>query len=207
MGESRVDLLGGVDVAVRHPTAKRLGRHVDELDLVRSANDAVGDGLSLCDAGDPFHDVVERLEMLDVHGRDHVDPGRHQLLDVLPPLLVAAAGDVGVRELVDEHDLGHAREHRVDIHLVEDGFAVGHLLARDDLEVADRGFGDGSPVGLDEPHDHVGAALAAAAPLVEHRHCLADARGSAYVDPQLAARHAERSAVTPGPEPRSARGR
>ena len=34
VGQRRVDLLRRVDVAVRHPAAQRLGRHVDELDLV-----------------------------------------------------------------------------------------------------------------------------------------------------------------------------
>ena len=37
-----VDLLGGVDVAVRHPAPQRLGRHVDELDLVGRADHRVG---------------------------------------------------------------------------------------------------------------------------------------------------------------------
>ena len=46
-------------------------------------------------------------------------------------------GHVGVRELVDERDLGRAGEHRVDVHLLERWPAVLDLLARDDLEVAD----------------------------------------------------------------------
>jgi hypothetical protein len=47
VGERRVDLVGGVDVAVRHAAAQRLGGHVDELDLVGGAHDLVGDGLAL----------------------------------------------------------------------------------------------------------------------------------------------------------------
>ncbi len=53
-------------------------------------------------------DVVERLEVLDVERRDHVDAGVEQLLDVLPALLVARSGRVGVGVLVDEHDCGPA---------------------------------------------------------------------------------------------------
>jgi hypothetical protein len=49
-------------------------------------------------------DVVERLDVLDVDGGDDVDAGVQQLFDVLPPLLVAGAGCVGVGELVDERD-------------------------------------------------------------------------------------------------------
>ena len=119
VAERGVDLLGGVDVAVRHAAAQRLGRHVDELDLVGRPHDVVGDRLALADAGDALDDVVDRLEVLDVDRRDHVDAGVEQLLDVLPALLVAAAGHVGVRQLVDERDLGPAGEHGVDVHLLE----------------------------------------------------------------------------------------
>ena len=62
----------------------------------------VGDRLPLLDAADPLHHVVERLQVLDVDRGDHVDAGVEQLVDVLPALLVPAAGDVGVRELVDQ---------------------------------------------------------------------------------------------------------
>ena len=75
--------------AIRRRSASR--RHVDELDLVGRAHDRVGDRLLLLDAGDLLDDVVHRLEVLDVHGGDHVDPGVEELLDVLPALLVARA--------------------------------------------------------------------------------------------------------------------
>ena len=45
--ERGVDLLGRVDVAVRHAPAQRLRRHVDELDLIGLAHDLVGDRLAL----------------------------------------------------------------------------------------------------------------------------------------------------------------
>ena len=102
VAERGVDLLGAVDVAVRHAPAQRLGRHVDELDLVGRPDDCVGHRLALLDAGDPLDDVVQRLEVLDVDRGDDVDAGVEQLVDVLPALLVAGAGHVGVRELVDE---------------------------------------------------------------------------------------------------------
>ena len=114
-----VDLLGGVDVAVREPAPQRLGGDVDQLDLFGAADDLVGHGLLLPHAGDPLDDVVERLQVLDVHGGDHVDARVEQLLDVLPALRVPRAGRVGVGELVDERDLGLAGEHRVEVHLVE----------------------------------------------------------------------------------------
>ena len=74
--ERRVDPLGRVDVPVRHPAPDRLGRHVDELDLVGPPHDGVGDRLLLLDAGDLLDDVVDRLEVLDVERRDHGDARR-----------------------------------------------------------------------------------------------------------------------------------
>ena len=44
--ERGVDLVGLVDVAVRHPPAQRLGGHVDQLDLVGGADHLVRDGLA-----------------------------------------------------------------------------------------------------------------------------------------------------------------
>ena len=103
--QRRVDLVGRVDVAVRHPPAQRLRGHVDQLDLLGRAHHGVGHGLALRHAGDLLDDVVERLEVLDVDGADDVDAGLEQLLDVLPALRVLRAGHVGVRELVDQRDL------------------------------------------------------------------------------------------------------
>ena len=92
VAECGVDLLGGVHVAVRQPSAKRLGSHVDQLDLVGAADDRVGDPLLLGDTGDLLDHVVERLEVLDVDGRDDVDARVEQVLDVLPAFLVLEPG-------------------------------------------------------------------------------------------------------------------
>ena len=66
VGERRVDLLGGVDVAVRHPAAQPLGRHVHQLDLMGPADDLIGHRLVLRHPGDLLDDVVEGFEVLDV---------------------------------------------------------------------------------------------------------------------------------------------
>ena len=60
------------------------------------------------------------------------------------------ARDVGVRELVDEGDLGPAGEDRVDVHLLERRAAVVDAAARDDLEVAELLGGLRAAVGLDD---------------------------------------------------------
>ena len=153
----------------RHPYAGELvftafsGSHQDAIKKGLAAQheaQAHWDGLALLDAGDLLDHVVHRLEVLHVHRRDDVDPGGEDLLDVLPALLVARTGHVGVRELVDQRDLRRARDDRVDVHLLELRAAVRHRAPRDDLEAADLRLGVRSTVGLDEPDHDVGAATA-----------------------------------------------
>ncbi len=184
VAESRVDLVGAIDVAVGQPPPQRFGRHVDELDLIGCPYGVVRHGLPLADPGDPFDDVVERLEVLDVDGRDDVDAGGEDLLDVLPPLVVARARDVGVSELVDQHEIGPAAQDGVDIHLGDRRAAMLHGATGHDLEIADL-LGRTSPsVRLDEADDDVGPALSAPMRFVEHGERLADARRGAEVDAQ-----------------------
>ena len=102
-----------------HAPSQRLGAHVDELDLVRLAHEAIRDGLALAHAGDPLDDVVQRLEVLHVHRRDDIDAGGEQRLHVLPPLLVAHSRRVAVGQFVDQCHGRAPLEHRVEVHLLE----------------------------------------------------------------------------------------
>jgi hypothetical protein len=68
--------------------------------------------------------------MLDVERGEDVDAGVEDLGHVLIALDVAAAGHVGVGELVDHGEAWPALQDAVDIHLVEDAVAIDDLLAR-----------------------------------------------------------------------------
>ena len=120
MGQGVGHLLRRVDVAVDHAPAQRLGRGVDQLQLVGSAHDPVGHPLADPGAGHALDRIGDALEVLHVHRGDDRDPGVDELHDVLPPLLVAPRpGDVRVGELVDERQLGSPGQHGVDVHLLE----------------------------------------------------------------------------------------
>ena len=134
-------------------------------------------------------DVVEGLEVLDVDGGDHVDPGGQEGVDVLPALGVAGAGDVGVGQFVDEGDVGVAGQDGVQVHLLEAGAPVVEDLAGDDLEVGQLGGGVGPAVGLHEPDHDVGVTITAPASLVQHGVRLAHPRGRPQVDPQRTPSH------------------
>lgn len=189
VAERGVDLVGAVDIAVRHPAAQRLGCHVDKLDLLGGADDLVRHRLPLGGAGDLRDDVVHRLQVLHVDRGQHVDARVEQFLDVLPALVVPRAGHVRVCQLVDHSDLRPAGQHRVQVHLGELGAPVGHRAAGHLLQFADHGGGLLPAVGLHEADHHVGAARGSPLGLLQHGVRLADARGGSEVDAQFSAWH------------------
>ncbi|CAM5241357.1 hypothetical protein SAURM35S_04792 [Streptomyces aurantiogriseus] len=184
-----VDLVGLVDVAVRHAAAQGLWRHVDQLDLVGAAHHFVGDGLLLPYAGDRLHDVAEGLQVLDVHRGDDVDAGGEEFLDVLPALGVARARDVRVGQFVDQGDLGAAGQDGVEVHLGEGAAPVVEVSAGYLFEAVQHHLGARPVVVLHEGHHTVRAALDAPVRLGQHRVGLADARCRTEVDAELAACH------------------
>ena len=115
---------GGIDLALAQALDQRLGREVDEHDLVGRGEHAVGEGLAHAHAGQLGDAVVQALEVLDVDGREHVDAGVEHVLDVLVALGVLDARRVRVRELVDQAQLGRALEDGGQVHLLEDAAAV-----------------------------------------------------------------------------------
>ena len=100
--ERPLGLLGNVDLAFLQALDQVVGRQVDELDGIGAVEDGVGHRLAHAHARDLRHDVVQALDVLDIDGRIDVDAGIEQLLDILVALGMPAAGDVGMRELVDQ---------------------------------------------------------------------------------------------------------
>ena len=108
--ERGVDALGRVHPALAQPAQQRLGRDVDEHDLVGLLQRLVGQRLAHTHAAVLGRAVVERLQVLDVERREDVDAGLEHVLDVLVALAVLDPGRVGVRELVDQAQLRRAGE-------------------------------------------------------------------------------------------------
>ncbi len=109
--ERGLDVLAGVDLAGAQACHQGLGREVDQHHLVGGAEHRVGHRLAHPHPGQLGDPVVERLEVLDVDGREDVDPGRQHVGDVLVALLVLEPGRVAVGELVDQRQLRAAGEH------------------------------------------------------------------------------------------------
>ena len=107
--QRRLDARRRVDLAGAQPVEQRLGREVDQHDLVGALKHVSGTVSRTRTPLSSATQVVERLEVLDVERREHVDAGGEHVLDVLVALGVLEPGGVGVRELVDQADLGRAR--------------------------------------------------------------------------------------------------
>ncbi|HVV82621.1 MAG TPA: hypothetical protein VHE35_06055 [Kofleriaceae bacterium] len=181
-------LLAEVDLALGEPLEQRLGGEVDERELVGAGEQVVGHRLAHLDAGDLLDDVAEALDVLDVERRVDVDAGVEQIDDVLPPLEVAAAGRVGVGQLVDEDQRRLAGERRLEVELVELDAAVGERAARQHLEPLEQGLRLAAAVGLDDADHDVDAVGLQPPRGLEHRVRLADPGRRAEEDLEVRAR-------------------
>ena len=105
MADRALGLLRHIDLAFVQALDQVLGRQIDNLDVVRLVENAVGHRLAHPDPGDLGDYVVEAFDMLDVKRREDIDAGCDQLLDVEITLGVAATRGVGVGEFVDMNKL------------------------------------------------------------------------------------------------------
>ena len=184
--ERALGLLGDVDLAFLQTLDQIVRRQIDQLDRIGAVEDPVGNGLAHAHAGDLRNDVVQALDVLNVDGGIDVDAAVEQLLDIQVALGMPAAGRIGVRELVDQHDLRLARDDGVEIHLLEPLAPVLDAPARNDLEPVQQRFGFLAAVRLHDADDDVVAVLAPGAGRLQHGVGLADAGRGADEDPQLA---------------------
>ena len=166
------------------PLPEVLGRQIDVDDLVGLGQDGIRQPFPDLDAHGALDDVVEALEMLDVHGRDDVDPRGEDVLNVLVSLRVPAAGDVGVGQLVDERDLRLAGEDGVHVHLFHGDAAIFLPAPGDDFQPAGE-LGDLRPaVRFEQADDDVDASALQPVTFLEHLVGLADAGAIAEIDLQ-----------------------
>ena len=167
--------VGDIDLAFVQALDEFVGREIDQNDVGGLLQDEVGDSLAHGDAGDARHDVGEALEMLDVERRPDADARVEQLLHVLPALRMPAVRSVGVGELVDDDQLGLARQRRVQIKFLEGAAVVFDPASRQNFEPFDERARFGAAMRLDEPDDDIDALTLEAPRVLQHGVGLADA--------------------------------
>ena len=104
--ERLLHLLGNVNLSLANALLKFYRRDVDELDVVCTFEKRIGHRFRNPDTRDLGDYVVETLDVLNGDRRVDVDARVEDLLDVLPPLSVDGALDVGMRQFVDKDQRG-----------------------------------------------------------------------------------------------------
>ena len=95
-----------VYVAALHAVLERFGGEVHHHGFLRQLKKPIGNSLADDHAGKGVDGGRHAFDVLDVHGGDHVDVRFENFQHVFVALAIFAAGDVGVRKLVNQ---GHLR--------------------------------------------------------------------------------------------------
>ena len=176
MLERALGLLGNVDFALFQPLDQIVGRQVDQFDGIGAIEHGIRHRLAHAHVRDLRHHVIEALDVLDIDRGVDVDAVTHQLFDVEIALRVTAAFDVGVSELIDQHDLRSAGDDGIEVHFLEPLALIFDAPARNDFEAFQQRFGIPAAVGLHDADDDIVAVFPAGTGLVQHLVGLADAR-------------------------------
>ena len=183
---ARSACFGNVDLAFLEALDQIVGRQIDQFDGIGAVEHGIRHGFAHAHVGDLRDHVVEALDVLDIDGGIDVDAAAHQFFDVEVALGMAAAFDVGMRELVDQHDLRPPRDDGVEVHLGERLAFIFDVPARNDLKPVQQRFGFAAAVGFDDADDDVVAVFFAGVRLLQHFVGLADAGRGADEDSKLA---------------------
>ena len=119
MLERALGLFGHVNLALFQPLNEIVGRQIDQLDGVGAIEHRVRNRFAHAYMGDLRDDVVEAFDVLNIDRGIDVDAVAHQLFDVEIALRMAAALRVGVRKLVDQHELRSPGDDGVEVHFLE----------------------------------------------------------------------------------------
>ncbi len=114
--------------------------------------------------------------MLDIQRRIDVDSGRQQILDVLIAFDVAAAGNVGMGQLVDQNQLRPPRQDGFQIHFLELPAAIVDGLAGQGGQALNQTLGFAPAMGFDDADDHVDAFATPLMGRFQHRIGFSDTR-------------------------------
>jgi hypothetical protein len=172
--EGLLDFLLAVNVTAAHAIDKRFGSEVHHHGLGSAERNPIGDGFADSDARDGADRGSDTFNVLDVERGNDVDLRGEKFLNVFIAFAVAAAGNVGVGEFVDEDDAGAAGEDGVNIHLFERSAFVIDFPAGDGFELGGEFLDTLAAVSFDDADDDVFATAFAAEGFAQHAVGFAD---------------------------------
>ena len=170
-----LDFLLTVDVAAAHSIDERFGSQVHHHGFACAERNPVGNGFTNSDTGDGTHGGSDAFDVLDVERGNDVNLCGEKFLDVFIALAVAAAGNIGVGELINEDDAGAASEDGVNIHLFERSALVIDFLTGNGFELGGEFLDALAAVSFNDADDDVFSAAFAAEGFAQHAVGFADA--------------------------------
>ena len=180
-------LLGQIHLASLEAADQLVGCHVDQNNFIGVVDHRVGHGFMHPHARDGTDRAIQTFQMLHIQRRPHVDAGFEQFQHILPALGMARAGDVAVRQLIDQQDGRLARQGGVQVKLFEAAVPIRHILERQLLQPGQQLGGVAATVGFNHTHQHWSPRLDLPLGCAQHRKRLAHTRTGTEVNAQLAA--------------------
>lgn len=163
------DAAGGIDFARSQPFEQIRYFDVDQLDLVGQIEHIVGHPFAHQHAGQGSDLVVQAFQMLDIERRIDINAVGEQFLYVPAAFGMAAAGRVGVRQLVDQCQLRHPFNDGIQIHFTQSQSPVFKDPGLNALESLGPGSCFGTVVRLEIADDGIHARSSRLPAGLEHR--------------------------------------
>ena len=148
-------LLSDINLAGLEPLDQILRRQIDQLDIVGSLQDVVGESFPDRDAGDLGDHVIQAFQVLHIESGVDIDARFEQFLDILPAFGVAKTFSIGMSQLVDQDQLRPPSQSRVEIELFQVHAAVGNETWRQDFQPLEQRFRLRTVVRLHIADDHM----------------------------------------------------
>src|SRR4030042_6468249 len=187
MFEGYLDTFRSIDLTFLQTFSQVLRGKVNANNLISFCNHLVRNPFSNLDSHCLFNRVVEGLQMLNIQCGNDVNPGSQDVLDVLISFIIAAAGDIGVGQLISQRHLWLPGQNRIHIHLFHNNPPVLLPATGNYLPPFEEPFGFNSAVGFHEAHDYIDPFFFESMTFEKHLVGLSDACCVAEIDLQMSA--------------------
>ena len=157
-----------VDFSSLEPVEQFVRWQINQLDFVGTVEHVVGNRFLYPYAGRLLDQIDEALHMLHVQRGVDVDPGGHQIEDILPAFWMEQAGGIGVRHLIQEQHLRLAGDGTCQIEFMQSVAPVGNRQSRKHLEPSYQGCGFRASMRFHDADDNIGACRGEPAGRLQH---------------------------------------